>query len=314
MELPVRLPAGKHEAMGKADGSRWVLSVNINPGGPQGGSADQYFVGEFDGTHFTEDHPGSGEHWADWGKDFYASTSFTNTAAGQNRIWIAWMGNWDYASKLPSLPGRGEMTVPRSIYLREPNSHPTFGSSQEPLDLVQEPILSTPSFQPTKALFGSSPYQTIMQANEQIAAKKMAGSAYLLRVTLDPGDAAESGIRLRRSTLNPNEAASEETIVGIDHEKGQIFVDRTHSGRTDWAPEFAARISAPLKYPQDNSVRLEIVVDENSVEVFAENGETVLTNLVYPAGTSTGISFYSTPTPPGVGPALVRGLEFIPLK
>lgn len=314
MELPVRLPAGKHEAMGKADGSRWVLSVNINPGGPQGGSADQYFVGEFDGTHFTEDHPGSGEHWADWGKDFYASTSFANTAAGQNRIWIAWMGNWDYASKLPSLPGRGEMTVPRSIYLREPNSHPTFGSSQEPLDLVQEPILSTPSFQPTKALFGSSPYQTIMQANEQIAVKKMAGSAYLLRVTLDPGDAAESGIRLRRSTLNPNEAASEETIVGIDHEKGQIFVDRTHSGRTDWSPEFAARISAPLKYPQDNSVRLEIVVDENSVEVFAENGETVLTNLVYPAATSRGISFYSTPTPPGVGPALVRGLEFIPLK
>jgi sucrose-6-phosphate hydrolase SacC (GH32 family) len=153
-----------------------------------------------------------------------------------------------------------------------------------------------------------------VQVNEQLAAKKVAGSAYLLRVTLDPGDAAEAGIRLRRNTLDPNRAATEETIVGIDHASGRVFVDRTHSGRTDWSPEFAARISAPLKYPQDNSVRLEIVVDHNSIEVFAENGETVLTNLVYPAAESTGISFYSTPTPPGVGPALVRGVEFIPLN
>jgi sucrose-6-phosphate hydrolase SacC (GH32 family) len=314
MELPVRVPAGKHDAMGKVDGSRWVLNVNLNPGGPQGGSADQYFVGQFDGMKFTEDHPGAGAHWVDWGKDFYASTSFSNTAAGQNRIWIAWMSNWNYASKLPALPGRGEMTVPRFVYLREPSGRSASTSSQEPLQLVQEPILSTPSFQPSQALFGASPYQSIVQVNEQLAAKKVAGSAYLLRVTLDPGDAAEAGIRLRRNTLDPNRAATEETIVGIDHASGRVFVDRTHSGRTDWSPEFAARISAPLKYPQDNSVRLEIVVDHNSIEVFAENGETVLTNLVYPAAESTGISFYSTPTPPGVGPALVRGVEFIPLN
>jgi len=57
------------------------LSININPGGPQGGSADQYFVGQFDGANFTEDHPGSGPHWADWGEDFYASTSFSNIPA-----------------------------------------------------------------------------------------------------------------------------------------------------------------------------------------------------------------------------------------
>ncbi len=313
LELPVRIPAGKHDAMGKADGKRWVLSVNINPGGPQGGNADQYFVGQFDGAKFTEDHPGSGPHWADWGKDFYASTSFYNTPAGQNRIWLAWMSDWNYADKLPSLPGRGEMTVPRYIYLREPSSgsHVTF--SQEPLQLVQEPILSTPAFQPSQALFGASPYQSITQANQLIATKKLSGSAYLLRVTLDPGDAAEAGIRLRRNTLDPNQPASEETVVGIDREKGRIFVDRTHSGKTDWSPEFPARISAPLKHSQDNSIRLEIVVDHNSVEVFAENGETVLTNLIYPSADSTGIAFYSTPTPPGVGPALAREVQFIPL-
>ena len=314
MELPVRAPAGKREAMGKIAGSRWVLSVNLNPGGPQGGSADQYFVGQFDGAHFTEDHPGSGPHWVDWGKDFYASTSFSNTPPGQDRLWIAWMGNWDYARQAPSLPGRGEMTVPRKIYLRQPADLSRATPSQEPLLLVEQPVLSTPSFKPSQALFGASPYQTIVQANENIAAQKLTGSVYLLRVTLDPGDAAEAGVRLRRSTADSNQAAKEETVVGIDRETGRIFVDRTHSGKTDFSPEFPARVWAPLKHSQANSIRLEIVGDRNSIEVFAEDGETVFTELIYPSAGSEGISFYSTPTPPGVGPALVRGVEFIPLE
>ena len=109
-ELPV------YDVQGNLDGSRWLLNVNINPGGPAGGSGDQYFVGKFDGTTFTEDHPGSGPHWVDWGKDFYASTSFANTGNETlDRTWIAWMSNWQYASKLPSLPGRGEMTTARQL-------------------------------------------------------------------------------------------------------------------------------------------------------------------------------------------------------
>jgi fructan beta-fructosidase len=312
-ELPVREQAGKRQAVGKIVDRRWVLSANINPGGPGGGSADQYFVGQFDGSHFTEDHPGSGPHWADWGKDFYASTSITGTPAGQDRVWLAWMENWDYASKLPALPGRGEMTVARSLYLREPPANRGYTSSQEPLLLVQQPILPTPAYKPSPALFGAEPYQPLAQANAHIADGKISGSVYLLRVTLDPGDAAEAGVRLRRSSIDPGQSAAEETLVGVDREKGKIFVDRTHSGKTDWSAEFPARIWAPLKHPQANSIRLEIVVDRNSVEVFAEDGETVLTDLIFPSEGSRGVSFYSTPTPPGVGPALVRNVEFIPL-
>jgi sucrose-6-phosphate hydrolase SacC (GH32 family) len=121
-------------------------------------------------------------------------------------------------------------------------------------------------------------------------------------------------VRLRRSTANPNDPAQEETVVGIDRATGRIFVDRTRSGKTDWSPEFPARVWAPLKHSQANSIRLEIVADRNSIEVFAEDGETVFTELIYPSASSQGISFYSTPTPPGVGPALVRAVEFIPLE
>ncbi|MGD0730321.1 MAG: glycoside hydrolase family 32 protein [Terracidiphilus sp.] len=308
MELPVR------DGKGNRISSRWVLNVNLNPGGFAGGSGDQYFVGQFDGFRFVEDHPGSGPHWADWGKDFYASTSFANVPADQDRIWIAWMSNWQYASKLPSLPGRGEMTVPRRLYLRQPPPHPAPTPSQEPLLLVQQPILPVAAHKQYEAMFGAPQFETIPETNAHLANHQPAGSAYLLRLTLEPGDASEVGIRLRRSASNPNDPAAEETLVGIEIDKGRIFVDRTRSGRTDWSANFPARVSAPLKHSQAVIIPLEIVVDSNSIEVFAEDGETVLTDLIYPAATSLGLAFYATPTPPGSAPARVRDVELISLE
>jgi len=306
-ELPVL------DVKGRRVESRWLLSVNINPGGPAKGSADQYFVGQFDGFRFVDDHPGSAPRWADWGTDFYASTSFANIPPDQDRLWIAWMSNWQYAAKLPSLPGRGEMTVARRLYLRQPPPNSASTPSQGALLLVQEPILPVPDLKPYTAMFGAPAYQSIAQANARIASQKQSGRVYRLSFILDPGDAEETGVRLRRSSANPNDPAAEETVVGINIFEGRIFVDRTRSGKTDWSPDFPARVSAPLKHRQANSIPMEIVVDENSIEVFAEDGETVLTDLIYPSPTSKGLSFYSTATPPGAGPALVRNMELVPL-
>ncbi len=307
-ELPV------YDVQGDLDGSRWLLNVNINPGGPAGGSGDQYFVGQFDGERFTDEHPDSGPHWVDWGSDFYASTSFSNTGnESLERTWIAWMSNWRYASKLPSLPGRGEMTTARRLYFQEPPAYPPPTPSQEPLLLVQKPVLGLPADKKYMAMFGAPAFQTIMKANNRIAAKKLSGSVYRLQFTLDPGDASEAGVRLRRSTNNPNEAATEETEVGIDMAKGRVFIDRSRSGKTDWSPDFAERVSAPLKHIQAEGVMMEIVVDSNSVEVFAEDGQTVLTSLIYPSATSQGLAFYSTALPPGTAPARVRNIVLTPL-
>ena len=306
-ELPV------YDADGKFVSNRWLLNVNINPGGPAGGSGDQYFIGQFDGSRFTEDHPGSGPHWADWGKDFYASTSFSNIPSNQDRTWIGWMSNWQYAGKLPSLPGRGEMTLARHLYLRQPPAYPPPTPSQEPLLLVQEPVLALAADKPYRAMFGAPTFQTIDQANARIASKKLSGGVFRLRFTLDPGDASEAGVRLRRSTINPDDPAAEETVVGVDLGHGRIFVDRTRSGKTDWSTSFPARVSAPLKQAQSNEISIEIVVDNSSIEVFAENGETVLTDLIYPDPASQGLAFYATATPPGTAPARVRDVELTPL-
>ena len=101
-------------------GQKWVLSVNINPGAPNGGSGDQYFVGDFDGRRFSNANAVDTTLWADWGKDFYASTSFSDVPG--RRIWIAWFSNWLYAREEPTAPFRGMMTIPRTLGLRQTNN------------------------------------------------------------------------------------------------------------------------------------------------------------------------------------------------
>ncbi len=298
MELAVR------DASGPRVGSHWVLNVNLNPGGPAGGSASQYFVGQFDGWRFTEDHPSSGPHWADWGKDFYASTSFANIPEGQDRLWIAWMSNWQYAGLVPSLPGRGEMTLARRLFLRRMDVQ----SRTEPLVLVQEPVLPLPEHKPASGSL------TAEQANARLADEKAAGSVYQLNVTLEPGSATEAGVRLRRSASQANGQVEEETVVGVDRAKAQIFVDRRRSGATFFSSDFPARTAAPLKHPTASAIRLQIIVDRNSVEVFAEDGETVLTNLIYPQAASRGLAFYATGTQAGGDPARFRDVDFVSLE
>jgi fructan beta-fructosidase len=297
-ECPDIFAVQVRDADGKVLGSRWVLNVNVNPGGPSGGSASQYFVGQFDGVRFVEDHPGSGVHWADWGKDFYASTSFSNIPGDQDRLWIAWLSNWQYAGKAPSLPGRGEMTLARRLSLR-PIEVP---AGQEPLVLVQEPVLPLPAHKADPGVW------TVDAANTRLKERKAAGSVYQLSAVLEPGTATEAGIRLRTG------AGGEETVIGVDRAKGMIFVDRTHSGETGFSPDFPARTVAPLKHPQAKAVALRIVVDRSSVEVFAENGETVLTNLIFPAAGSTGVAFYAYGASPDAASARVRDLDFVALE
>jgi levanase len=162
-------------------------------------------------------------------------------------------------------------------------------------------------------MFGAPQFLTIAAANAQLAKIKQSGSVFVLRFDLEPGEGAQAGVRLRRSSSNPNQPAQEETLVGVDAEKGQLVLDRTRSGKTDWSPDFPARMIAPLKHPQETAIHIEIVVDKNSVEVFADDGQTVLTSLIYPAESSQGLSFYATPLPPALEPAHIRDIQIFPL-
>ena len=100
------------------DKQKWMLICNINPGGPFGGSATQYFIGEFDGHKFTCDHQDT--RWMDYGKDHYATVTFDNAPDGR-RIALAWMSNWQYANQVPTKQFRSANSVPRDLDLFEYN-------------------------------------------------------------------------------------------------------------------------------------------------------------------------------------------------
>ena len=100
------------------DKQKWMLICNINPGGPFGGSATQYFIGEFDGHKFTCDHKDT--RWMDYGKDHYATVTFDNAPDGR-RIALAWMSNWQYANQVPTKQFRSANSVPRDLDLFEYN-------------------------------------------------------------------------------------------------------------------------------------------------------------------------------------------------
>ena len=95
-----------------------MLDVDINPGGPQGGSGGQYFVGTFDGTRFVSDDGADRVRWVDHGKDFYATISFSDLPAGRGPIWMGWISNWQYANEEPTATWRGAQSLPRKLSLR----------------------------------------------------------------------------------------------------------------------------------------------------------------------------------------------------
>ena len=96
--------------------TKWVLVCNINPGGPFGGSATQYFVGDFDGHKFTCDSAPQVTKWMDWGKDHYATVSFWGAPKGRRTV-LAWMSNWQYANDVPTKQYRSANSIARDLGL-----------------------------------------------------------------------------------------------------------------------------------------------------------------------------------------------------
>ena len=127
------------------DKEKWMLICNINPGGPFGGSATQYFIGEFDGHKFTcEDEP-SETKWMDYGKDHYATITFDNAPDGRH-VGIAWMSNWQYANQVPTKQFRSANSIARDFGLFEYNGETYCSvSPAKEMDTVRGQRISSPS-------------------------------------------------------------------------------------------------------------------------------------------------------------------------
>jgi fructan beta-fructosidase len=249
-ELPVVGQPGKR---------RWVLIVNVNPGGFTGGSGGQYFVGRFDGKTFTNDNSPDAVRVVDYGKDFYAAVTFSDIPRRDGRrILLGWMSNWQYAQNEPTRPWRTAQSVPRVLALKE---------TAEGLRLMQQPVAEL------KRLRGQPTVKRNLTLDEKAGGPLISGEALEIESTFEVGRDALAMIRLR--------AGSAETVIGYDATKQVMFVDRTRSGEVSFDKDFAGRHEAPLP-SQQGRVTLHVFIDRSSVEVFGNDGRAAITDRIFP--------------------------------
>ncbi len=280
----------------KVDGSgeeKWVLVCNINPGGPFGGSATQYFTGDFDGKTFIADTDAEGAiptKWMDYGKDHYATVSWSD-APDNRRVLIGWMSNWQYAGEVPTMQYRSANTLPREAGLfRAPDGQLYLSSSPvaELAALRDKPSVSVRN----KPAGGNDRNFPLPDSN---------GGACEILLDIDSRKAASVDI-----TISNNDGES--VILSYDTKAHTLSFDRRRSGITDFSQDFPTVTTAPT-FETDGKLSLRIFIDRSSIEVFGNGGKTVMTNLVFPT-----VPYSSVSVSAKGGNARIENLKIYPIK
>lgn len=303
---------------------KYVMIVNVNPGFVFGGSATEYFVGEFDGKEFKCDSKPTTVKWLDWGKDHYATVTFSNL--GDRIVAVPWMSNWQYANATPIHQYRGANALPRELKLFS-NHGETYVSA----NVVEE---ARALRKETKQLGNVA----VDNANPYVQRNLFEGSdgAFELEADVTPKEADVVGIVL----YNDKE---ERTVLYLDLKKKRVVMDRSESGLTDFgrlaerhdiekraeaAGEMKGKLSqdlvvnykndfalgtwAPLALCDDDhsagngccaeapvaaqgckTYHLDVFVDKCSVELFVDGGRIAMTNLVFPTVPYNHVKVYA---------------------
>ena len=225
---------------------KWVLLCNINPGGPFGGSATQYFIGQFDGHRFTCESKPEVTKWMDYGKDHYATVSFYNAPEGRHTV-LAWMSNWQYANQVPTKQFRSANSIARDLGLFE---------------------------------YKGETYVSVVPSKEMLAARgqKIVNGKSVNRKLLE---ACEIVIDVKKQAeIVLSNAKGEQVTMTYDGQKQTFSMDRTKSGDVSFSQDFPCVTKAPT-YGQIRQLR--IFIDRCSIEAFDADGKMAMTNLVFPS-------------------------------
>jgi fructan beta-fructosidase len=261
---------------GNPDYRRWVLHVDMNPGSIAGGSGSQFFIGDWHGDEFIPDEAISGGEviWVDYGTDFYAAITWSDIPEEDGRrIWVGWMNNWMYANQIPTYPWRSAMSIPRSIHLVTIDGE---------IQAVQRPVKELEVLRKNHVQLLNT---EVTSGGLFLSNKGITGKAYEIVIEMEPGSSETVGLKLRVGD-------DEETLVGYDSFSKTVFVDRTKSGEDDFHRNFSQRNDAPARLI-DGKIKLHIFVDWSSVEVFVNDGESVITNRIFPDPDSQDVILYS---------------------
>jgi fructan beta-fructosidase len=234
----------------------WVLLASINPGAPNKGSGTQYFTGQFDGNKFAPYQTDT--RWIDYGPDNYAGVTWSNT--GSRKIFLGWMSNWQYATKVPTEKWRSAMTVPRDLGIEKIGDK--FMVTSNPINELN--ILNE---HPTV-------FENINSGNNNLGTKigKITGPLKL-HITSD---------KIESFYFTLSNDAGEKIDVGYDKAIDSYFIDRSLSGKISFAEKFAERHTAP-RISKINSLDFSLIIDNSSIELFADQGLSVMTSIFFPS-------------------------------
>lgn len=242
--------------------SKWVLLVSIGSGAANGGSGTQYFIGNFDGKQFTNDAPAAQVNWLDYGKDNYAGVTWSNIPG--RRLFIGWMSNWQYAQTVPTEKWRSAMTLPRDLYLQKINNH---------FQLITKPAKEV------TALRNEGPINLLANKTVTVGTSEIETSFDLTDENLE-----DIGLELSNDV-------GEKLRIGYRAADKQFYIDRTKLKNTEFSKDFAGIHNAP-RISTGKQVKLHVYIDRSSVEVFADDGTVVLTDLFYPTKDFSAVQLF----------------------
>ncbi|POY41165.1 glycosyl hydrolase family 32 [Flavobacterium alvei] len=257
----------------KVEGStetKWVLLQSINPGGPNGGSATQYFVGDFDGKTFSigdsflQDLNQFGALWVDHGKDNYAGVTWANVPNSDGRkLFMGWMSNWQYADKVPTENWRGSTTIPRELKLINTDGHYRIVSL--PVKELDKYISKTIKKEPL----------TIDKTTVIVDKSKVDMARFDIRFTMNNLKDDNYDFILSNKENNA-------VYFGINKKEKFFYINRKNASQKTFSNEFAKTISKAPITSNFNSIEVRVVIDKTSIEVFYDNGKTVMTEIFFP--------------------------------
>ncbi len=271
---------------------KWALIVNVNPGCYFGGSATQYFIGDFDGTNFICDNQPNVTKWLDWGKDHYVTACFSNTE--ERTIAVPWMNNWQYCNIVPAKQFCSANALPRELglYTQDDDIYLSAAPVAEVKALRKESkeILA---FAVTKDYHIDS----LLADNEgsyELVLDITSEKAEIMGFSLfnDKGEKVDIYFNLPENKLVMDRTKSGIVDFGknsIPHELETH--DRRKTTSINYMDDFALATWAPIR--KENKYTLDIFVDKCSVEVFLNGGKIAMTNLVFPTEPYNRMCFYS---------------------
>ena len=251
---------------------KWVMIVSIGDNTTsKEGSRTQYFIGNFDGKSFVNDNPGKTVLWLDYGRDNYAGVSWSDISPKDGRrIYIAWMSNWRYANEVPTEKWRSAMTLPRELTLKSTDKGVRV--VQKPvgeIEMIRKDTVSQKDFVVKDTEEKTYPIESLSEVS----------------IEFEHQGADSFGMTIESSN-------EEKTTISYDVKREVLSVDRSESGDNSFSDSFAAVQEASLNVV-DNKVKLQVFIDTSSIEVFGNDGEIAVTNLIFPKNQINKLKLFS---------------------